>query len=98
MGLSRLKCSLCKVRVVRTKIRRVESMQGLATCWYHGYPYSPSFITIGNVHEESIGHRVGGNRSSGFRRWVFPEAMREDEMCRHCSVSTSPNMGCRLNG
>ena len=55
-------------------------MQGLATCWYHGYPYSPSFITIGNVHEESIGHRVGGNRSSGFRRWVFPEAMREDEM------------------
>ena len=48
MGWSKLKCSSCKVRVVRTRRRRVESMQGLATCWYHGYPYSLSFITIGN--------------------------------------------------
>ena len=48
MGWSKLKCSSCKVRVVRTRRRRVESTQGLATCWYHRYLYSPSFITIGN--------------------------------------------------
>ena len=40
-----------------------------------------------------IGYRDEENRSSGYRRWVWWDAMKGDEMYWHCSVSISPNMG-----